>query len=392
MNQRERFLQTISFGQPDKVPLNPGGPRESTLAVWYQQGLPQNRHWHDALMEEIGVETEKTLPKTDLGVSFIMIPTFEEKVLSHERGHYIVQDWMGAITEISDVYDYTYIRWAKDFVTRKWHCFPVKTRKDWEEKIKWRYDPHAKSRYPEDFISRCQTLQNRDYVLGLTFSGPFWQLREWCGMEDLCMMMIEQPAFVLDMVAFWRDFVLETLKPVLTQSPPDWIQFNEDMAYKMHSMISPAMVRKYLLPTWLSWIQAIKNASPETAVIMDSDGYVGELIPLWVEAGFDACTPMEVAAGNDIIAFRQEYGTKIAYLGGIDKRALAKGGQVMRQELQRVVPTLLKQGGYIPSCDHGVPPDISWPNFIEYTRYLAQMTGWLCLGIHPPESKTLEYL
>jgi hypothetical protein len=31
----------------------------------------------------------------------------------------------------------------------------------------------------------------------------------------------------------------------------------------------------------------------------------------------------------------------------------------------------------VPTCDHGVPPDISWPNFIEYTRYLAQLTGWL---------------
>ncbi|OQA30800.1 MAG: Adenylate cyclase 1 [Betaproteobacteria bacterium ADurb.Bin341] len=49
-----------------------------------------------------------------------MIPTFEEKVLEHKNGHYIVQDWMGAVTEISDKYDYTYIRNAIDFVTRRW--------------------------------------------------------------------------------------------------------------------------------------------------------------------------------------------------------------------------------------------------------------------------------
>jgi uroporphyrinogen decarboxylase len=377
MNQQERYLQTIFFGQPDKIPLNPGGPRESTLAAWYSQGLPKDRPWRETLMDIIGVEIEKTLPKVDLDVSFIMIPTFEEKVLSHERGHYIVQDWMGAVTEISDVYDYTYIRRAKDFVTRKWHSFPVKNRKDWEENIKWRYDPNAKGRYPEDFAARCKQLRNRDYVLGLTFSGPFWQLREWCGMEGLCVLMIEQPEFVLDMVSFWHKFVLETLTPILEHAPPDWIQINEDMAYKMHSMISPTMVRKFLLPTWRSWIQNIKNASPDTAVLMDSDGYVGELLPLWVETGFDACTPMEVAAGNDIVAFRKEYGTRIAYLGGIDKRALAKGGDVMHSELQRVVPPLLKQGGYIPSCDHGVPPDISWANFIEYTQHLARLTGWL---------------
>ena len=56
-------------------------------------------------------------------------------MLEHHDGHYIVQDWMGAITEISDEYDYTYIRSPKDFVTRKWHRFPAQNRADWEEKM-----------------------------------------------------------------------------------------------------------------------------------------------------------------------------------------------------------------------------------------------------------------
>ena len=48
----------------------------------------------------------------------------------------------------------------------------------------------------------------------------------------------------------------------------------------------------------------------------------------------------------------------------------------MKAEVMRTVPPLLKEGGVIPGCDHGVPPDISWPNFIDYTRLLAQLTGW----------------
>jgi uroporphyrinogen decarboxylase len=189
--------------------------------------------------------------------------------------------------------------------------------------------------------------------------------------------MVEQPEFVEEMAAFWTHFVLRTLTPILEQAPPDHIVVNEDMAYKLHSMISPKMVRRFLMPGWEAWIAAIKAASPETVVDMDSDGYNGELLPLWIEAGFDAASPMEVAAGNDVVAFRRQYGTQIAFRGGIDKRALAKGGAVMRAELERVVPPLLAEGGYIPGCDHGVPPDISWPDFIDYTRLLAEMTGWL---------------
>ena len=61
----------------------------------------------------------------------------------------------------------------------------------------------------------------------------------------------------------------------------------------------------------------------------------------------------------------------------LDKRALARGGKNMEDEIMRVVPPLLRDGGFIPGCDHGVPPDISWQNFIEYTRLLAKLTGWL---------------
>ena len=376
MTDRERFRQALLFGAPDRVPLQPGHPRESTLAAWHQQGLPTGVDWYDHLMDLLSVHREPAQPQIDLGVSFKMIPTFEEKVLEHRDGHYIVQDWMGAITEISDEYDYTYIRTAKDFVTRKWHRFPVQNRRDWEEKIKWRYDPHHSQRFPSDFEDRCHRVQDRGYVLRLVVNGPFWQLREWCGFEGLCMLMVDDPKFVQEMVDFWSDFVLQTLAPILERVEIDYCQVGEDMAYKLHSMISPAMTRRFLLPTWQKWVRTLK-ASGCPIVCIDSDGYMAELLPLWLEAGFNCCFPVEVAAGNDIVAYRRQYGRQMAYIGGIDKRALAAGGKEMRAEVTRVVPPLLEEGGFIPGCDHGVPADISWPNYVEYTRLLAELTGWL---------------
>lgn len=376
MTERERYLETILFGKPDKVPLSPGGPRESTLAAWHTQGLPEGKNYMEALYEILDIQRERGGPRTSVWVSFTMIPTFEEKVLEHKDGHYIVQDWMGAITEISDRYDYTYIRAAKDFVTRKWHRFPVQTPEDWETQIKWRYDPTDSRRFPEDLEARCRALQDRDYVVGIGFNGPFWQLREWCGMEGLCILMADEPDFVDEMCAFWIEFVSHTMAPILERVQIDRVGISEDMAYKAHSMISPAMVRRFLLPAYTRWVSEIE-ASGCPVIDVDSDGYIGELIPLWIEAGINCCDPIEVAAGNDIVDFRRRFGKQMAYTGGIDKRTLAKGGEAMHAELMRVVPPLLEEGGFIPGCDHGVPPDISWPNFIEYTRLLAQLTGWL---------------
>ena len=140
-------------------------------------------------------------------------------------------------------------------------------------------------------------------------------------------------------------------------------------------MISPAMVRRFLMPSYERWVPEIKKSGCRI-IDMDSDGYIGELIPIWIDSDINVCDPIEVAAHNDIVAFRQQFGKKMAYIGSVDKRAIAKGGDVLTAELTRLAP-VIADGGFIPSCDHGVPPDISWPNFVEYGRQLARLTGWL---------------
>lgn len=375
MNPRERYLATLRFEQPDCVPLQPGGPRESTLAAWHTQGLPAGADWKSVLAAEIGVPVEAFEGTESLPELFRMIPTFEEKVLEHRDGHYIVQDWMGAITEISDQYDYTYIRTAKDFVTRRWHQWPVESRADWEEKIKWRYDPADPRRFTAEFWAKAEATAASGRAVVLSVNGPFWQMREWVGMEGLCRLMIDDPQLVRDMAAFWTDYTVRVLETLLRRVRLDVLAISEDMAYKAHSMISPAMTRRFLQPTYLAWRDLLRSYGA-TIMDMDSDGYIAHLIPIWIESGITVCDPIEVAAGNDILAYRRQFGRRMAYRGGIDKRALAAGGQTMREEVHRVAP-LIADGGYIPGCDHGVPPDISWPNFIEYTRLLAQLEGWL---------------
>lgn len=374
MNARERFVQTLAFGHPDRIPFVPGWPRESTLAAWRQQGLPPEVNFLDHLVETLGFDSAPEAGQIGLGVDFRMIPHFDEKVLEHRDGHYVVQDWKGNICEISDTFDVTYLRQAKDFVTRRWIRCPVENRDDWEQ-MKARYLLDAPGRFPPDFEQRCQAAKDRDKPLVVSFNGAFWQMREWCGFEGLCFMMIEQPQLVADMAAFWTDFCMQCLGRILRHVTPDMVYYSEDMAYKAKSMISPAMAREFCKPSWDAWTAQARKAGVPLAAI-DSDGYIGELIPLWIESGVNVCDPIEVAALNDIAEYRSRFGTTMAYRGGVDKRCIAKGGQAIRSDLKRLEP-IVNGGGFIPSCDHGVPPDISWPNFVDYSRLLARMTGWL---------------
>ncbi len=375
MTPRIRWLETVMYGHPDKIPFQPGEGRESTMKRWRQEGVPDEiKNFVEYAYQQAG--GKESLPRGGEGfhINERMIPQFEEKVLEEHDRTLIVQDWKGNICEISKEYSVEYLRNPIDFVTRRWIKCPVETHEDWE-KIKVRYDSKEPSRLPADAESRAQRLLRREHSVGFGFPGPFWQLREWLGFERLCMSFHDCPDFVEEMISFWQDYCAELLTKALTYVVPDFIRIDEDMAYKGFSMISPAMVRRFLLPTWKRWID-IARRSGCRVFLMDSDGYVGELIPIWIEAGINVCQPMEVAAGCDIVEFRKKFGKAMAYIGGVDKRAIAAGGKTIEDEIKHIRP-VIDSGGCIPACDHGVPADVSWKDFVYYCKLIAEATGWL---------------
>jgi uroporphyrinogen decarboxylase len=72
----------------------------------------------------------------------------------------------------------------------------------------------------------------------------------------------------------------------------------------------------------------------------------------------------------DVRQFRQKYGHNLAIIGGLDKRLLVEAGAGLQAEIAAKVPPLLTGGGYIPSLDHTVPPDVSLANFCRYLQLL----------------------
>ena len=56
---------------------------------------------------------------------------------------------------------------------------------------------------------------------------------------------------------------------------------------------------------------------------------------------------------------------------GVDKRAMAAGPEAIDAELVRLTP-LLKEGGFIPWCDHFVPPDVSLSDYQYYVRRMKE--------------------
>jgi len=84
-----------------------------------------------------------------------------------------------------------------------------------------------------------------------------------------------------------------------------------------------------------------------------------------LEAGIDTLWPLERASNVDPLVYRRQFGKSLRLWGGVDKRVLCRGPEAIRAHLAEFIP-LIEEGGFIPTVDHTVPPDVSWDDFRYY--------------------------
>jgi uroporphyrinogen decarboxylase len=85
-----------------------------------------------------------------------------------------------------------------------------------------------------------------------------------------------------------------------------------------------------------------------------------------MDLGIDFIWPLERASEHvHPIRYRKKFGKSLRLMGGVDKRELAKGPAAIDAHLRELAP-LVEEGGFIPTVDHTVSPDVSWQNFLYY--------------------------
>ena len=81
----------------------------------------------------------------------------------------------------------------------------------------------------------------------------------------------------------------------------------------------------------------------------------------------DVMSPLEVASGCDVVEIGEQY-PGLVMSGGIDKRILAESKEAIDAMVDRIFPAMQKRGGYIPTCDHGVPAEVPYENYLHYRK------------------------
>jgi len=350
MNDRERFLATMNYQERDRCPWGEMGFWPETLERWHQEGWPKEVYLNqffgfDRLREQV-----------DVSMGFV--PNYRYEVLEETDQYRIVRRGDGVVAKE--------FKGELSFHMPQWLRFPLQTRDDWENEIKPRLNPDSPTRYPEYWDEKVRTWQQRDYPLTLRMGSIFGWLRNWMGLERISVALYDDPEWVQEMMDYLVDFCCACGRRALEEVDLDYVLLWEDMAYKTGPLISPEMFRRFMLEPYRQLTGFIQDRGVDL-IIVDSDGHAEPLIPLWLEGGVNGFYPIERAADMDAVRLRERFGRELRLLGGIDKRAMSAGPEAIDAELARVAP-LLREGGYIPWCDHHVPPDVSLEHYLHYVR------------------------
>jgi len=381
---RERFLDICHFKRPgDLFTFDKFWPE--TLEKWVNQGAPkeiidprficdyfQFDHEHSLTQVKSGIGAAMAYQPPGLGYGITrwqrtpVVPSYKPRVISEDER---------TVTFTNG--DSQTLRVFKDKLTRMptYLDWPVKDRATWNE-FKKRLDPDTPERWPVDWNAYVQEMNKlgEETPISLEVGGFYGYLREWIGSERILYMFYDDPGLIEDMMEHMLCLETEVIKRVVKDIRVDMATFWEDMCYKTGPLISPAMVRKFMMPRYKKITDLLRSNGVDI-IYLDSDGNVDQLIPLWLEAGINYIWPFEVAAGNDVVAIRKKYGKDLIIGGAIDKRALIKGKEAIREEVMSKVPFLLEQGGYLPTIDHLVPPDVTFENYCYYINTMREVAG-----------------
>ncbi len=359
----------------DTYAVTPGAPffqREFgfyCLENWKQQGMPEDVK----LAEHFGFDPPGNFGLGQLGwCEAAFQPVFEDKVIEDRGDCEVVQDGAGR--------QVLFFKGRRSGFMPEYLDHPVKDKRSWEEDVKWRLDPDTPERYEdlEERMNKAQSAAAEGRMIVQNLIGGYMYLRSLMGPENLLYTFYDTPDLIHDCMRQWFNLADAVIRRHQAYVTIDEFFIAEDICYNAGPLISPDMMREFLFPYYQQLISNIRERqiapSRKLYIHVDTDGFADPVIPVYQEIGMTTMSPFEVAAGCDVVRTGREF-PELAIFGGIDKRILAKTKADIDREVERIFPVMRERGGYIPTCDHGVPEEVPYENYLHYRKRCLEPGG-----------------
>lgn len=338
MTSWERFKRMYEHREADRIPII-DEPWSGTLRRWRREGMPEGMDWCDYFdVDKLGI------------INIDISPRMPEITLEETDRYYIRTSPWGV----------TMKHFKEEDSTPEFLDFTITTQEAWDQAKK-------QMTLEDDRIPWEMLRQNYDKwrAEGRWIRAAFWfgfdVTHSWMmGTENTLVAMMEEPELVEDMF----DTYLSRCETLFSRIWDAGYHFDEifwydDMGYKGTTFFSPNMYRSMLQPYHKRAVDWAHNRGIYAQ--LHSCGDVMTLLPDIVATGVDALNPLEVKAGMDAFKIKKEYGDRLVLHGGINA-VLWNDKDAILEEIDRKVPVLKENGGFIFSSDHSIPNSVSLEN------------------------------
>ncbi|MCP4639320.1 MAG: hypothetical protein GY851_02750, partial [bacterium] len=290
MNSRERVLSACAFEQPDRIPR-------------FDEFWEFPEFWR----QRLGPPEELT----DIAIRVPTEGTFPTRVrVLEQRG-----DWV-----------YEVDAWGRTLRRREgayFHEVLEVAMPDGVDVDAVRFDsPVLEERFPVDGLDASKA---RHFVLAKT-GGPYLRTTFVRGEALFLEEMLADPPLARALADKVGDHLMavgvEALGRWALEETGMWI--SDDMAYNDGPLFSPDSFEAVLLPAYRRMIAAYKAAGARF-VSLHSDGNVGPILDMLVDAGIDGLHPLEPRAHMDMAAVRRRHPNLVLMGGMCNSRTLVEG-------------------------------------------------------------------
>ena len=347
MTSKQRVMKALNHQQPDHIPTFDSFWEEFRKACVQELSLPERADLANYFGVDIKIAIADETP----------FPTKRE--LLHEDAKTVTErdGWGRVVQKVKGAYFYRELEVA------------VQTKKDLD---RLQFDsPALDSRY-QGFLRSIETNQEKHCVFCKT-GGPYLRTTFLRGETNFLMDIGSDPPFAKALADRMADHIiqigLESLQRGNLYDTGLWIY--DDIAYNHQPMMSPDAFERIFLPAYRRMVSAFKAAGA-AKVILHSDGNIGPLLDMFIDAGIDGINPVEPRAGLHIPTLKAKYGRKLAYIGGMcNSHVLPDGPEAaIRAQAEEIVDAG-KDGGVIIGA-HSIGPDIPVQNYLCYHRTVTK--------------------
>jgi len=323
MNSRERFLQTLSRGFPDRIPCFEEGIRDETLEAWQSQGLPS------------GLKLSKRFhfdPREELEPEMRPLPSFS--------------------------------RWPSTY-------------KELDE-LRRRLDPQDPARLPEGWDENLSAWKSRQNVLMMRVHRGFFLslgVDGWNRFSEVIAMTMDNPGLVQEILNIQGKFAAQLAERILKEIEVDAVIFGEPIGGSHGPLISPKMYERIMIPSLKPIFEVLERYEVKN-IILRTYANTRVLIPCLVNAGINCLWACETEPkAMDYTNIRKELGSDLNLIAGVDLDLLREDRQTIYNEFKNRVIPLINKWGYIPLADGRVREDIPFRNYAYYRELLEKVTG-----------------